>query len=144
MKLHEMTGEQLLTAMANGDLPPPSITNTMPMRLVEVRHGYVKFIATADDRHLNPLGGVHGGFAATVLDSATACAVHAALDAGVGYGTVDLNVKMVRPVPRNQELIAEGRLLNLSRTIAIAEAILTDAQGKLYAHATCTCSINRG
>lgn len=97
MKLHELTGEQLLTAMANGELPPPSITQTIPMRLVEVRHGYV-----------------------------------------------DLNVKMVRPVPRHQELFAEGRLLNLSRTIAIAEASLTDAQGKLYAHATCTCSINRG
>ncbi len=139
-----MTGAELLSAMAQGQLPAPSITQTMPMRLLEVAHGYVKFAAHADERHLNPLGGVHGGFAATVLDSATACAVHAALEAGVGYGTVDLNIKMVRPIPRHTELYAEGRLLNLSKSIGIAEATLKDADGKLYAHATCTCSILRG
>ena len=139
---NKLSNQRLITPATTQRAPDEAPRNDW--RTAVNRLGQRRLIATADDRHLNPLGGVHGGFAATVLDSATACAVHAALDAGVGYGTVDLNVKMVRPVPRNQELIAEGRLLNLSRTIAIAEATLTDAQGKLYAHATCTCSINRG
>ncbi|KCX23124.1 PaaI family thioesterase, partial [Acinetobacter baumannii] len=92
---------------------------------------------------LNPLGGVHGGFAATVLDSVTGCAVHTMLPAGVGYGTIDLNVKMCRPLPQNQVLIATGKVINLSKNLGISEGKITDEEGKLYAYATATCMIIR-
>ncbi|MFK7200600.1 PaaI family thioesterase [Acinetobacter baumannii] len=95
------------------------------------------------DNHLNPLGGVHGGFAATVLDSVTGCAVHTMLPAGVGYGTIDLNVKMCRPLPQNQVLIATGKVINLSKNLGISEGKITDEEGKLYAYATATCMIIR-
>lgn len=101
------------------------------------------FHATADERHLNPLGGVHGGFSATVLDSVTGCAVHTMLEAGVGYGTVELDVKMMRPVPVDTKLIARGKVLSLTRSLGFAEGALTDEAGKLFAHATATCMIIR-
>ena len=92
---------------------------------------------------MNPLGGVHGGFAATVLDSVTGCAVHARLEAGVGIGTIDLNVKMLKAVPLEQDLVAEGRVINISRSLGVSEASLRDAEGTLLAHATATCAILR-
>ena len=111
----KMTGFELLSAMAEGKLPHPSIADTMPMRLGSLTKGSIVFKVEADKRHLNPLGGVHGGFAATVIDSITGCAVHTMLEAGVGYGTVDLNVKMIRPIPLGVELIAEGKVINISK-----------------------------
>ena len=138
-----LSGLELLRAGAAGQLPPPTITQTIPMTVVTVDSGYVKFTARADGRHLNPLGGVHGGFAATVLDSVTGCAVHSMLEAGVGYGTVDLSVKMLRPVPRDVELIAEGRALHVSKTLGVAEGSLKTADGKLLALASATCIIQR-
>ena len=105
--------------------------------------GQAVFHATAGDQHLNPMGGVHGGFAATVLDSVTGCAVQTMLGPGESYGTVDLNVKMVRPLPRHETLIAMANLVNISRSLGIAEASLRDQDGKLYAHATATCMILR-
>lgn len=139
--LKELTGLELMQGIVDGVFPMPSIAVTIPMKAMEVENGRIVFEATADDRHLNPLGGVHGGFAATVLDSVTGCATHSTLAAAVGYGTVDLNVKMVRPVPKNTPLIAEGRVLNSSRSLVISEGTIKDAAGKLYAHATATCMI---
>lgn len=142
--MKHLTGLQLMQAMLNGDIPSPSITQTMPMNAIAVSEGSVTFEAFADERHLNPMGGVHGGFAATVLDSATACAVHSALPAGVGYSTIDLNIKMVRPVPQKQRLLAKGSVMNLSTSLGIAEATLTTEDGKLLATATASCLILRG
>lgn len=139
----EMNGLEFLTAMCEGKIPPASISQTIPMQPIEVAGGYIRFEVEADERHLNPLGGVHGGFAATVLDSVTGCAVHTLLEAGVGYGTIDLNIKMCRPVPRNQKLIATGNIINISKNLAISEGKIVDAEGKLYAHATATCMIIR-
>ena len=136
-----MSGLEVMRAMASGELPLPSICDTMPMTVMEIEHGYIKFEVHADARHLNPLGGVHGGFIATVLDSVTGCSIHTTLDAGVIYSTVDLNVKMLRPVKQQHALIAEGRFLNATRRIAIAEGSLKDSSGKLYAHATSTCML---
>jgi uncharacterized protein (TIGR00369 family) len=138
-----MTGLELLTAMAEGVLPAPSITETIPMKMDNIGKGIVRFIVKADSRHLNPLGGVHGGFAATVLDSVTGCAVHTVLDAGIGYGTIDLNIKMMRPIPKDIDLYAEGRVINVSKNLGVSEGEIKDLEGKLYAHATCTCSIVR-
>ncbi len=139
----EMTGLQLLQAMCQGKIPPASISETIPMRPFEVSEGSISFKVQADQRHLNPLGGVHGGFAATVLDSVTGCAVHSMLEAGVGYGTIDLNIKMCRPVPLNKELLAIGTVINLSKNLGISEGKIVDEAGKLYAHATATCMIIR-
>lgn len=138
-----MTGLQLLQAMCAGKIPPASISETMPMRPFEVSKGKISFKAKADARHLNPLGGVHGGFAATVLDSVTGCAIHSLLEAGVGYGTIDLNIKMCRPIPKDVELTAIGTVINLSKNLGISEGKIIDDEGKLYAHATATCMIIR-
>ncbi|AJY19425.1 MULTISPECIES: PaaI family thioesterase [Burkholderia] len=138
-----LSGIELLRAAAAGDAPLASISETMPMRPLEVELGYIRMSARADDRHLNPLGGVHGGFAATVLDSVTGCAVHSMLEAGVGYGTIDLHVKMLRPVPRNVDLIAEGRVIHLSRSLGVAEGTLKTPDDKIVAHASATCFIQR-
>ncbi|MCL1864226.1 MAG: PaaI family thioesterase [Spirochaetes bacterium] len=143
MELHKLTGLEFLTNMTNGAIPNPSISETMGIKAGEVKKGYVKFIAKADKRHINPLGGVHGGFAATVLDSVTGCAVHTMLEAGIGYGTVDLNIKMLRAVPLEKELIAEGNVIHISNKLGVSEGTLKDADGKLYAHATATCMIYR-
>ena len=139
-----MTGLELMQAMLDGAIPPPSIARTIPMQGVSVESGKVVFQARADERHLNPLGAVHGGFAATVMDTVTGCAVHTLLGAGEGYGTIDLNVKMMRPVPRDVDLVAEGNVINISRSLAVSEGTLKDADGKLYAHATATCMLMRG
>lgn len=139
----EMTGLEFLQAMIEGHIPPASISKTIPMQPTEISEGSVTFKAQADLNHLNPLGGVHGGFAATVLDSVTGCAVHTMLPAGVGYGTIDLNVKMCRPIPQNQALIATGKVINLSKNLGISEGKIIDEEGKLYAYATATCMIIR-
>ena len=134
----EMTGLEIMQAFADGLFPAPGIAKTMPMQPSEVEHGRVVFIATADVRHSNPLGGVHGGFAATVLDSVTGCATHTVLQAGEGYGTTDLNIKMCRPLPYDTPLIAEGKVINAGRSLVVSEGYLRDEAGKIYAHATAT------
>ncbi|NNH01917.1 PaaI family thioesterase [Acinetobacter sp. ANC 5414] len=139
----EMTGLQLLQAMCTGKIPPASMSETIPMQPYEVSEGIIHFKVKADHRHLNPLGSVHGGFAATVLDSVTGCAVHSMLEAGVGYGTIDLNIKMCRPIPTDKELHAVGTIINISKNLGISEGKIIDEDGKLYAHATATCMIIR-
>ncbi len=141
MNPKNMDGLALLQALVDGKIPAPSIANVIPMVLVEVEKGRCLFEAVADKNHTNPMGGVHGGFAATVMDSATGCAVHSMLDTGMGYGTVDLNVKMMRPVPINKKLYAEGRVINMSKSLGVSEASLRDVEGKLYAHATATLKL---
>lgn len=129
--------------MSNGNLPMPSMATTIPMKPTLIESGQVTFEVQADQRHLNPLGGVHGGFTATVLDTVTGCAIHTVLEAGAGYGTIDLNIKMCRPIPQNRPLTAIGQIINTSKNLAISEGKIIDEDGKLYAHATATCMIFR-
>ncbi|MEC8887049.1 MAG: PaaI family thioesterase [Pseudomonadota bacterium] len=143
MNIQEMTGLEIMQAFASGDIPAPSICETIPMQPVEVEYGRVVFSAQADKRHTNPLGGVHGGFAATVLDSVTGCASHTVVGAGEGYGTTDLNIKMCRPIPYDTKMIAEGKVINVGRNLIIAEGYIRDEAGKIYAHATATNMIIR-
>jgi uncharacterized protein (TIGR00369 family) len=143
VKAHEVSGLELVQAMLEGRFPRPSMTETLPMRLTEAARGQVRFTARADSRHLNPMGGVHGGFAAAVLDSVTGCAVHTTLEAGESYATVDLHVKLLKAVPQDAELHATGRVLHVSRSLGVSEATLEDANGVLLAHATATCLIRR-
>ncbi|OJU97761.1 MAG: phenylacetic acid degradation protein [Acinetobacter sp. 38-8] len=141
---NQMTGLEIMQAFQQGLVPPPGIAKTMGMEgVAEVEYGRIVFIAIADERHTNPLGGVHGGFAATVLDSVTGCATHTVLAAGEGYGTTDLAIKMCRPMPFNKKLIAEGKVINVGRNLVISEGYLRDEEGKLYAHATATNMIIR-
>lgn len=141
MNSEQRSGLDILQAMITGAFPAPSMNDTIPMRIVAAEKGRVMFHATANDKHLNPMGGVHGGFAATVLDSVTACVVHSMLDAGIGYGTIDLSVKMFRPVPKNENLYAAGSIVNISKSFAASEATLKTQEGKLLATATATCKI---
>ena len=143
MSVKTMSGLEIMQAYVAGTIPLASIAKTIPMQPHKAEKGNVTFYATADENHLNPLGGVHGGFISTVMDSVTGCAVHTMLEAGAGYGTVDLNVKMLRPVPQNVRLIAEGKVVHVSKSIAASEGSLKDEDGKLYAHATATCMILR-
>ena len=138
-----MTGLELLRASAEGLLPRAAISDTMGFLSLHVEEGHVRITAKADGRHTNPLGSVHGGFAATILDSATGCAVHTCLPAGVGYGTVDLNVKMLRPVPQGAEVVAEATVTHISRSLGVAEGTLRDEEGRLLASASATCFIKR-
>lgn len=143
MNPKEMTGLQIMQAFAQGLFPTPGIAKTMPMAPVEVEQGRVVFTATANESHTNPLGGVHGGFAATVLDSVTGCATHTVLAAGESYGTIDLNIKMCHPIPFNKTLRAEGKVINVSKSLVISEGYIRDENDKIYAFATATNMIIR-
>lgn len=143
MDIKNLSGLQIMQEMCNGNLPMPSMATTIPMKPTLIESGQVTFEVQADQHHLNPLGGVHGGFAATVLDTVTGCAIHTVLEAGAGYSTIDLNIKMCRPIPQNRPLTAIGQLINTSKNLAISEGKIIDEDGKLYAHATATCMIFR-
>ena len=111
------------------------------MLLVEAEPGRAVFEGRPGPHLYNPLGSIHGGFALTLIDSATGCAVHTELGAGVGYTTVETKTNMVRPVPSEGIVRCEGRVLSRGRTIATAEAYLRSAEGKLLAHGTSTLII---
>lgn len=143
MDIKNLSGLQIMQEMCNGNLPMPSMVTTVPMKPTLIESGQVTFEVQADQHHLNPLGGVHGGFAATVLDTVTGCAIHTVLEASAGYGTIDLNIKMCRPIPQNRPLTAIGQIINTSKNLAISEGKIIDEDGKLYAHATATCMIFR-
>ncbi|MGQ8365489.1 PaaI family thioesterase [Glaciecola sp. 1036] len=143
MNVSELTGLEQLEAIVRGDIPQPSIFETMGMHELVIERGKALIECKATDRHCNPMGGVHGGFAATVLDSVTGCAVHSALEANVSYGTIDLAVKMMRPIPINQTLFAEAKVTHISRSLGIAEGYIRDKDGKLFASGNATCFIKR-
>lgn len=143
MKISELSGLDILRKVMNGDIPPPSMAVTMQMRLSLVEKGHAVFQAEAGSGHLNPMGTVHGGFAATVLDSATGCAVHSMLGPGDTYGTVDLNVKLLKPIPVGVAMYAEARVIHCSKRLGVSDALLKDEQGTVYAHGTATCMISR-
>jgi uncharacterized protein (TIGR00369 family) len=139
----DLSGLEYMSAVASGELPPPPIAGLMRMRPVEGEPGRAVFEGHPGEEHYNPIGVVHGGYAATVLDSALGCAVHTTLEPGAGYTTVALEVKMVRPITRDIGRVeAEGEVLYRGRRQATAQSRLIDpATGKLLAHATATCLI---
>jgi uncharacterized protein (TIGR00369 family) len=134
-----LSGLEMLQAIIAGRLPSPPIGATMGFRLIEVELGRAVFEGEPGPHLLNPLGGVHGGVALTLIDSAAGCAVHSELPAGVGYTTVETKVNFTRPIdPEGGSTRCEGRVLSRGRQIATAEARLLSAQGKLLAHGTST------
>ena len=138
----KLTGlEFLRQGLGNSGLGPP-IFALMNIRAVNFEHGLAVFEATPAAQHYNPLGSVHGGWAATVLDSALGCAVHSALPAGKIYTTLELKVNMVRAITADTGvMICEGRIIHLGGRTATADAKLIGPDGKLYAHGSTTCMI---
>lgn len=137
-EMAEKTGLEQLQAMIAGGGHAP-IGKTLDFRLVEVEEGRAVFEATPGYHAYNPIGVVHGGYAATLLDSACGCAAHSKLSAAQAYTTLELKVAFHRPLTEKTGLIrAEGRVISMGRRAAFAEATLKDLDGKLYASATST------
>jgi uncharacterized protein (TIGR00369 family) len=136
------SGLETLRAIFAGALPRPPIGDTLDFIPIHMEEGVAVFQGRPQVRHYNPLGSVHGGWFATLLDSALGCAVHSALPAGKGYTTLELKVNIVRALTDAVALVrAEGKLIHLGRQVATAEARLVGADGKLYAHGTTTCLV---
>jgi uncharacterized protein (TIGR00369 family) len=132
------TGLRVMQSMAGGQVRAP-IAETLGFRMVEVEHGRVVFEATPGPNVYNPIGTVHGGYAATLLDSACGCAVHTTLEADQAYTTLELKVAYHKAMTAETGLVrAEGRVVTIGRRAAFAEATIKDAQGRLLASATST------
>jgi uncharacterized protein (TIGR00369 family) len=138
-----MTGIEYMEAIVAGEVPPPPIAVTMRLRPIELGEGRCVFEGEPGEEHYNPIGVVHGGYAATLLDSALGCAVHTTLPAGVGYTSLGLEAKYVRPITRDTgRVLCEANVLYRGRKQATCEANLTAADsGKLLAHGVATCMI---
>jgi uncharacterized protein (TIGR00369 family) len=135
-RLAQLDGLSALRAMVAGELPPPPFAVLLGFELVEIEEGRVVFAVDPGPQHYNPIGSVHGGLAATLIDSATGCAVHSTLPAGVGYTTTDLQVRYVRGITRETgRVVCEGTVVHRGRTLATAEARVT-AGDRLLAHGT--------
>ncbi|HEX2545359.1 MAG TPA: PaaI family thioesterase [Ramlibacter sp.] len=135
-------GLETMQAMLRGELPFAPIAKTLDFLLLEVGEGRALFQGTPGPAHLNPMGGVHGGWYATLLDSALGCAVHTMMPAGRAYTTAELGVNLVKAIgPKVQRVRAEGKVLHCGRQLATAEAKLYGPDGTLYAHATTTCLV---
>ncbi len=142
----EMAGLDYLRAVIAGELGRPPISVTMNMEIVELEEGRAVFAGEPGEEHYNPIGVVHGGYAATILDSALGCAVHSTLPAGVGYTSLGLEVKYLRPISRDTgRVLCEGTVVHRGRRQATAEARLTaEDTGKLLATGTSTLMIFGG
>jgi uncharacterized protein (TIGR00369 family) len=137
-----LTGLEMMQAMLDGRIPFASIAKTLDFRLMEVSHGRAVFQGTPGASHLNPMGTVHGGWYATLLDSALGCAVHTMMPVGRAYTTAELSVNLVRSIgPKVQRVRAEGTVVHCGKQLATAEARLVGPDGTLYAHATTTCLV---
>lgn len=135
-------GVSFLRGMIEGRHPGPPFAAEMGFDLAEVEEGRVVFVGTPSERFFNPLGTIHGGWTATILDSAMACAAHSTLKAGEGYTTLEMKLNYVRPVmPGSGTVRCEGRLIHRGGTIATTEGKLVDERGRLLAHGTETCMI---
>ena len=141
-QLRGRTGLETLQAIFAGELPSPLIGETLDFVPIRMDVGVAVFQGRPQLKHYNPLGAVHGGWFATLLDSALGCAVHSALPAGKGYTTLELKVNIVRALTDAVPLVrAEGKLIHLGRQMATSEARLVGPDGKLYAHGTTTCLV---
>jgi uncharacterized protein (TIGR00369 family) len=141
-----MSGLEYMEAIVAGEVPPPPIAVTMRIRPIELSEGHAVFEGEPGEEHYNPIGVVHGGYAATLLDSALGCSVHTTLPAGVGYTSLGLEAKYVRPITRDTgRVLCEANVVHRGRRQATSEARLTAADsGKLLAHGVATCMLLDG
>jgi uncharacterized protein (TIGR00369 family) len=137
-----MTGLEFVQAIVDGTLPHNSMADTLGYRIVEAEKGRVVITATPNDRLLNPHGTVHGGLAATMLDSCMGLSIMTLLDKGVGSTTLEFKISFIRAITSETgEIRAEGKVVSPGRRVGTAEGRVTDATGRLLAHATTTCLI---
>ena len=137
-----MSGMEFLQAMIDGKLPTAPIMKTLKFALTKIEPGVAVFEGIPDFDTYNPIGSVHGGYIGTLLDSALGCCVHTMMTAGQAYTTLEFKVSFIKAVTRDTGPVrAEGRVLNVGRRAATAEARLTDAAGRLLAHGTTTCLV---
>lgn len=135
-------GLAFLKDMIAGKIPQAPMCATLGFRLAEATEGYAMFEGLPEFRHYNPIGTVHGGFAATLLDSALGCAIFTTLAKGEAWTTLELKLNLVRPISKDiGTVLAEGRIIHRGRTVATSEGTVKDKAGKLYAHASTTCMI---
>ena len=140
-----LSGLDYLERLIAGELPPPPIATLMNFTLSEISEGRAVFVCDPGEYHFNPIGLVHGGLAATLLDSAMGCAVHSTLPAGVGYTTLEIKVNYIRPIALDAGAVrCEAAAIHVGSRTATAEGRVVDAKGKLIAHGTTTCLILRG
>jgi uncharacterized protein (TIGR00369 family) len=140
-----MSGIEYLRAIVAGRFPAPPISRVLGFALVEVEEGRAVFAVQPEERHYNPIGLVHGGLLATVLDSALGCAVHSTLPQGTGYSTLEIKVNFTRPVRIDTGLLrAEAKIIHRGKQTATAEGTVRDEQGRVYAHGTTTCLLIAG
>jgi len=136
------TGMQIMQAILNGELHYPPIADTLDFLLIEIGEGRAVFQGQPGNAHLNPMGTIHGGWFATLLDSAVACAIQTMIPHGRAYTTTELSLNIVRPLtPKVQRVRAEGKVLHCGRQLATAQGKLYGPDGALYAHATTTCFV---
>ena len=143
--LKSYDGLGFLKAIIAGTVPQPPISEVLGFHLIEAENGRAVFEGLPEFRHYNPIGTVHGGFAATLLDSALGCAIFSTLAKGDAWTTLELKLNFVRALTEGTGPVrAEGRIVHRGRTVATSEGDLKDSAGKLYAHATTTCMIFPG
>ena len=137
-----MAGIDFVRGIFDGSLPAPPIMQSIEPFDSSAEPGVVVMHSTPAFRHYNPIGSVHGGYAATLLDSAMGLAVHSMLPPGTGYTTLEFKISFVRGMTQDTGPVrSEGRILNVGRRTATAEARITDSKGRLLAHATTTCLV---
>lgn len=138
-----MSGIEKIQAIINGKLPITNMAQTVPMKFNYVEDGIVRGSAKAKPEHQNYSGRVHGGFAASVIDTFAAVAILTKLKPEEHHTTIDLNVKMLKPVSIEQDFFCEGRVINISRSIGVADATMKDENGKILAYGNVSCMIFR-
>ena len=137
-----LSGLEYMRMLAAGELEPFGMAALMGFRLIEVNEGHAVFAIQPDERHYNGLGIAHGGLAATILDSATGCAINTMMPAGRIFTTLEMKINYVRPLRRETgEVLGEAHIIHVGSRIATAEGRIVDRQGKLYAHGSATCML---
>lgn len=141
MNMNNLNGLQLIKLMAKREIPLPNITNIFPMLDIEADRGKIAIKVRADERHYNSMHIVHGGFAATVLDTAMACAIQTLLGPGSNPYSIDLGIKYFKPIPANTDLYAKGTLSEITGSLGFARGELVDGAGNLYAESSTSCML---
>jgi len=140
--LKTMSGLEFLRGIAEGRLPAPPIAALLGFRLAEVARGFALFTMIPEFKHYNPISVVHGGVAATLLDSCMSCAVQTHCEPGTAYTTLEIKINFVRAITdQTGPIRAEGRTLYVGRRSGTAEGKIIDAKGTLLAHGTTTCML---
>jgi len=137
-----LSGLEFFQAIFDGKIPPPPIGKTLNFWPLEFEHGRAVFEGQPTRDFYNPIGSIHGGYAAALLDSAMSCAVHTTLGAGFAYTTLEYKINLTRGMSdKTGRIRAEGKILQVGKRIGTAEGKITDAQGRVLAHGTTTCLI---